>query len=108
MMKMTGYFITHKTKDGLRKIEERIINVGIDYYKRHELFPVYCATYNGNEGVFIHTNREINVMELLAFSFSGLVEDEEKIDEIERFGKYRCIIDYVCEDDITIIKELIS
>lgn len=109
-MKMTGFFITHNTKKGLDKIKERIMCVGIDYYKKHKLYPVYCATYNQRDGIFINTEKEkeIEPMELLAFSFSGLVEDEEKVDEIERFGKYRCIISYLDNEEVNIISELIS
>ena len=64
--------------------------------------------YDNKEGVFINTDKEINVMELLAFSFSGLIEDDEKMTEIERFGKYRCIINYVYDDEVVIKNELLS
>lgn len=106
-MKCTGYFITHSTSKGLGKIKERIVNVGIGYYKRHNLYPVYSAVYNDKEGIFVNTDKEIEPMELLAFGFSGLVEDEEKIEEIERFGKYRCIVEYVDDMEIKIIEELL-
>lgn len=105
-MKCTGYFITNDTNKGLEKIKERIINVGIEYYKRHKLYPVYFAMYNNEKGIFINTDEKISPMELLAFGFSGLVEDEEKVEEIEKFGKYGCVIDYVDNMEINIIEEL--
>lgn len=93
-MILKGYFVTHNTSKGVEKIKDRIREVGIDYYKRHKLYPLYNISIENQNGIFICTDEISEVFNLLAFSFSGLVDDEDKITEIERYGKYRCIITF--------------
>ena len=51
-------------------------------------------------------NYEIEYMNILGFGFQGLYEDEEKVNEIEEFGKYKCRI--YTDNDIYINPKYIS
>lgn len=106
-MKLKGYFITHETSKGMKKIIDRIKDVGIQYYERHDFLPIYIINIEGKKGIFIVTDSEIkDVFNLLAFSFSGLVDDEDKVTEIERYGKYRCIVKFY--DELLVDKNYVN
>lgn len=105
-----NYYVTSTTEKNMDKIINRIKEVGIKCYNYHNCYPTKIITLLRNVDDFKKGQRiiyfenkndhDIEYMKLLGFGFDGLFEDEEKIYEIESFGKYRCII--YNEDEITL------
>jgi hypothetical protein len=110
-MKLNGFIISHKNENGFSKIIARVQELGERYYKFRNLFPVYKVTIEGNKYIYMESeNKNIELMNILGFGYEGLIEDMEKINEIEQFGKYRCIIDEIDKnipDDKIIIENII-
>lgn len=92
-MKLKGYLITHNNKNGFSKIKEKVLELGEKYYKFRHLYPVYLVNLDGNNYIYMESSDEnINLINVLGFGFEGLIEDEDKINVIEEFGKYRCVV----------------
>lgn len=104
-----GYYLT-STKD-MQKVINRIKEVGIKAYEYYNCIPTKIITVNEDMDEFskgtvmiYYDNRneeDINPLRFLGFGFEGLYEDEEKVEEIESFGKYRCVIYYDNEINLT-------
>lgn len=104
-MKLNGYVISHNTNEGFQKILDRIRELGKKYLEFRNYKAAYLIKYNGIDSIYIETGRDItDLCNFLGYGFEGLYTDEEKFNEIEEFGKYRCIIERVKEtiDDIEI------
>lgn len=99
-MVLNGYIINSTSNEKVNKIIERIKYMGIDFYKIKKYYPVYLIQYKDNQRVYIESAEEIdNYMNILGYSFEGLVDDIDKVTEIEEFGKYACIINRVCNEE---------
>lgn len=97
-MILNGYSISAKTINKYNKIIDRIKELGINYYKYREYYPVYII-HKDIDYIYFETKKDIEYFTyLLGYGFEGLVEDEEKIDMIEQFGKYNCIIERINEE----------
>ena len=109
-MLFKGFFVTHKNQKGFDKIIERIRELGVDVYNYYNCMPEYIIIvkkefmdYKINNQIiyFKCSDMNFNKLHLLGFGFNGLFEDEEKIMEIEKFGKYRCIINDINNIEIS-------
>lgn len=115
-MKIKGYLMTSTR---FNKVLERVKELNKKYYEYREYIPVYIIKFNKdfdeyskNENAIIFSCEEdITITYLLGYGFDGLIDDEDKIKEIEEFGKYRCYIKYFdgdIPDDIFTIEEAIE
>lgn len=110
-MKLKGYFMTSINYD---KVKSKVEELGDRYYSFRKYKPVYEITfkddydeYSKNEkGIFCSCDRDIQLITLLGYGFEGLYEDEEKIREIEDFGKYKCYVKYF--DNIEISEDIME
>ncbi len=100
-MLFKGFFVTNNNKNGFDKIVKRIREVGVNAYNYHKCMPRYIIIFKeevldytkGNQIIYFECdNLELNRLYLLGFGFEGLIEDEDKINVIEEFGKYRCVV----------------
>lgn len=101
-MKLSGYLLTSSTTINYNKIINRIHELGKRMYDYYNCNPKYVITFkddykNIDQGKYIYiecedNNKIENEMNILGFGFQGLLTDEEKIKEIENFGKYRAYI----------------
>ena len=110
-MKIKGYLMTSVNYDKvMRKIEE----LGDRYYSFRKYKPVYKITFKDDygeyskdeKGILYTCDEDIQLITLLGYGFEGLYEDEEKIKEIEDFGKYRCYVKYF--DNVEISEDIID
>ena len=106
-MKFKGYFITSEKKNKFEAIVNRIKEMGKDMYEYYHCYPQYIITFKHNYNDFQKNqkviyfnceNQDMDNLHFLGFGFEGLVDVEDKIKEIESFGKYGCIIIKVDED----------
>ena len=96
-MYLNGYLITSNTE--MDKIIERIKELGIQYYSYRNIKSIKIIFLNNRQYIYFETEKDItNEMILLGYSFEGLIETKDKWDEIEQFGKYRCIINRINEN----------
>jgi hypothetical protein len=103
-MKLKGYLISHETEKGITNIINRIKEMGGDMYSYYKCIPellIWCSKDNEifiKDKTYIYFNCDhmnMEYMNLLGFSFEGLFDSEDKINEIESFGRYGCIIEKV-------------
>ena len=94
----------------INQVISRAQELGYKYYNFRNFNPVYIIEfneqYNGNKkGLLFNCGLDITPLNLLGFGFEGLFTDEEKINQIEQFGKYRCSVEEVDgEYDCTLIQ----
>ena len=111
-----NYYLTSNTETNMNKIINRIKEVGMQCYNYYNCYPTKIITLMKDTGDFKKgqtiiyfenkNDYDLEYMNLLGYGFNGLYEDGEKIKEIEKFGKYRCII---CdEDDIKLISNSVE
>lgn len=93
-MKNDGYVITNPDKFKFNKILGKVMQLGDAYYKRLGCDIEIRAT----EIIFRCDTSKIEPMQLLDFSFAGLYTDEEKVNEIENFGKYECNVSMLSDE----------
>lgn len=101
------YYVTHSTVGGFKIIVDKIKDTGENAYKYYNCVPLeiielkeeYDEFEKGKQFVFFknYNDHEIDYYRFLGFGFEGLYEDTEKINVIEQFGKYRCIV-YTSEE----------
>lgn len=106
-MKLKGYLMSCSVKNGLTKIENRIREMGVKMYKYYNCMPELKITfkrsykdYKKSQTVIYFNNakQDMNYLHFLGFGFEGLFDDIDKMNEIESFGKYRCIINEVDDE----------
>lgn len=94
-MKINGYLMSNNTQRGLNKIINKIKENGIEMYKYYNCIPRYIISFYDDSKEYIYfesKKHNIEYMNLLGFSFEGLVDSDDKINELESFGKYGCEI----------------
>lgn len=92
-MNLNGYLLCNNTSNEFDSVVKRVKEMGIGYYNYRKYLPVYIINYNNKPCVYFETQKDLELpMYLLGYSFEGLIDDDERINEIECFGKYRCQI----------------
>ena len=91
---MKGYLVSTTSKQNMNKIIDRIRFMGKEYYLFRKCYPIYLVTIDNEQKIVFEADQELSeLMYLLGFSFEGLITDDEKINEIEEYGKYRCYVE---------------
>ena len=115
-MKIKGYVMTSKYFD---KVLKRVKELNKKYYTYRNYIPVYIIKFNKDyddytkdeNAIIFSCEEDIMTTYLLGYGFDGLIEDEDKVKEIEEFGKYRCYLKYFdteIPDDIINIEKIIE
>ena len=97
----TGYLLICKN---YTKTLDRINKLGKSYYEFRNCKNVYSILFKeeykqynkDTKGFFFICENNIEMINLLGYGFEGLFDDEDKINEIEEFGKNISAIEYVC------------
>lgn len=81
---------------------KKIYELGEQYYNFRHFTPLYLIKFiedfgeykKGEEGILFSCDDNIEFINLLGYGYEGIYEDDDKINEIEEFGKYRCYVEY--------------
>lgn len=92
-----GYVITQESFIKYNRILNKVKSLGKEYY--HRLGCASVVIINDKFIEFCCDTSIIEPMQLLDFSFQGLVDDMDKINEMEKFGKYECEVHFIGEID---------